>query len=560
MNGTGAQGYVLAIGLMLIGGAVMSAEAKSVENKRMQKLELTWVGKDEPIAVEPRILIEDAERSNRAKDPNTENLLIHGDNLLALKALEAKYAGKVKCIYIDPPYNTGSAFAQYDDNLEHSKWLNLMRPRLEILWRLLSDDGSIWISIDDDEQAYLKVLCDEIFGRQNFVATVIWEKKYTVANDARWLSDNHDFILLYAKKKELWKPVLLPRTEEMNAAYKNPDNHPKGPWKATPLHAKSGSAASANFSYTFKNGVVFTPPKGTFSRYSAESLRQMDEGDEIWFGKNGNSTPSRKTFLCDLRKAGVTAKTIWRFDEVGHNHEAREEVKAIVPSDVFATPKPERLIHRIVHIASNPGDLVLDSFLGSGTTAAVAHKMGRRWIGIEMGEHAYTHCKVRLDKVIAGEDGGGITKQVDWKGGGGYRFYELAPTLVRIDSFGEPIINETYNPEMLAAAMALHEGFTYEPDAKHFWKQAHSDANGKAWLYTTTKHVSRAYLNAIAADMADGEFLVIACSSFDSAAAKAFPNIKVKKIPQMLLKRCEFDKTDYALNIVAAPAEDEEDD
>ena len=538
----------------------MCVDAKSVENKRMQKLELTWVGKDEPIAVEPRILIEDAERSNRANDPNTENLLIHGDNLLALKALEAKYAGKVKCIYIDPPYNTGSAFEHYDDNLEHSKWLNLMRPRLEILWRLLSDDGSIWISIDDDEQAYLKVLCDEIFGRQNFVATVIWEKKYTVANDARWLSDNHDFILLYAKKKELWKPVLLPRTEEMNAAYKNPDNHPKGPWKATPLHAKSGSAASANFSYTFKNGVVFTPPKGTFSRYSAESLRQMDEGDEIWFGKNGNSTPSRKTFLCDLRKAGVTAKTIWRFDEVGHNHEAREEVKAIVPNDVFATPKPERLLNRIVHIASNPGDLVLDSFLGSGTTAAVAHKMGRRWIGIEMGDHAYTHCKVRLDKVIAGEDGGGITKTVNWKGGGGYRFYELAPTLVRIDSFGEPIINEAYNPEMLAAAMALHEGFSYEPDAKHFWKQAHSDANGKAWLYTTTKHVSRAYLNAIAADMADGEFLVIACSSFDSAAAKAFPNIKVKKIPQMLLKRCEFDRTDYALNIVAAPAEEEEDD
>ena len=220
--------------------------------------------------------------------------------------------------------------------------------------------------------------------------------------------------------------------------------------------------------------------------------------------------------------------------------------------------KPEQLLARVLSMSTEPGDMVLDSFLGSGTTAAVAHKMGRRWIGIEMGDHAYTHCKVRLDKVIAGEDGGGITKQVDWKGGGGYRFYELAPTLVRIDSFGEPIINEVYNPEMLAAAMALHEGFTYEPDAKHFWKQAHSDANGKAWLYTTTKHVSRAYLNAIAADMADGEFLVIACSSFDSAAAKAFPNIKVKKIPQMLLKRCEFGKTDYALNIVAAPAEEEE--
>ena len=268
--------------------------------------------------------------------------------------------------------------------------------------------------------------------------------------------------------------------------------------------------------------------------------------------------PRRKTFLSEHR--GVIPWTWWDNSEVGHNQEAKKEINALFgAANAFGTPKPERLIHRIIHIASNPGDLVLDSFLGSGTTAAVAHKMGRRWIGIEMGDHAYTHCKVRLDKVIAGEDGGGITKTVDWKGGGGYRFYELAPTLVRIDSFGEPIINEAYNPEMLAAAMALHEGFTYEPDARLFWKQARSGTNGKAWLYTTTKHVSRAYLNAIAADMADGEFLVIACSSFDSAAAKAFPNIKVKKIPQMLLKRCEFGKTDYALNIVAAPAEDEDD-
>ena len=243
------------------------------------KLELTWYGKDEPIRVEPRLLIENTALSNTAAYPDTENMLIHGDNLLALKALEKKFAGQVKCIYIDPPYNTGSAFEHYDDNLEHSQWLNLMRPRLEILWRLLSEYGSIWISIDDDEGHYLKVLCDEIFGRANFISTIIWEKKYTIANDAKWLSDNHDFILVYAKNKEHWRPNLLPRTVEMNKAYKNPDNHPKGVWKATPLHAKSGTASGQAFSYTFKNGVVFTPPAGTFPRYSAESLKSMDENE-----------------------------------------------------------------------------------------------------------------------------------------------------------------------------------------------------------------------------------------------------------------------------------------
>lgn len=520
------------------------------------KLELTWYGKDEPIRVEPRLLIENTALSNTASAPDTENMLIHGDNLLALKALESKYAGKVKCIYIDPPYNTGSAFEQYDDNLEHSQWLNLMRPRLEILWELLSNDGSIWISIDDDEGHYLKVLCDELFGRTNFVNTVIWEKKYTVSNDTKWLSDNHDFILVYAKDKSVWRPNLLPRTDDMNKAYKNPDNHPKGVWKATPLHAKSGSAESAAFSYTFKNGVTFTPPAGTFSRYSAESLKRMDESDEIWFGKDGKAVPSRKTFLCDLKKQGVPAKTLWRFDEVGHNHEARDEVKVFNPYSVFATPKPERLIERVLTLGSNPGDLVLDSFLGSGTTAAVAQKMGRRYIGIEMGEHAYTHCKVRLDKVIEGEQGG-ISKTVNWHGGGGYRFYELAPTLINQDDFGEYIINSEYDANMLAAAVALHERFIYQPDKTLFWKQASGTEN--SYLFTTTRHITHTYLNSIEATMQEGEYLVIACRSYDAGLEKAYANISVKKIPEMLLRRCEFGREDYNLNIVHPPVyEDEE--
>lgn len=532
------------------------------------KLELTWYGKDKPIEVEPRLLIENAKLSHTAAakgngelfddEPGvTDNLLIHGDNLLALKALEAKYAGQVKCIYIDPPYNTGYAFEHYDDNLEHSQWLNLMRPRLEILRNLLTDDGSIWISIDDDEGHYLKVICDEMFGRNNFVNTVIWEKKYTIANDAQWLSDNHDFILVYAKKKEIWHPNLLPRTETMNKAYKNPDNHPKGIWKATPLHAKSGSSQAASFTYTFKNGVIFSPPVGTFSRYSTESLQRMDENDEIWFGKDGLSIPSRKTFLCDLKKNGVPARTLWRYDEVGHNHEAREEVKALNPTSVFATPKPERLIERVITLASNPGDLVLDSFLGSGTTAAVAHKMGRRWIGIEMGDHAYTHCKVRMDKVIDGTDAGGITKAVNWKGGGGYRFYELAQSLINIDALGEAVINTDYSADMLAAAMALHEGFTYQPDGTNFWKQA--VGNEKSYLFTTTKHLTAAYMDSIKSTMAQDEYLVIACRSFDAGLDKSSDHITIKKIPQMLLDRCEFGKADYALNIVHPPVlEDEE--
>lgn len=519
------------------------------------KLELTWAGKNKQIRVEPRLLIENAALSNTAADPDTQNMLIHGDNLLALKALESKYAGQVKCIYIDPPYNTGAAFPQYNDHLEHSIWLSLMLPRLKILKTLLSESGSIWISIDDDEGHYLKVLCDEIFGRSNFVSTVVWEKKYTGANDAKWLSDNHDFILIYAKNKEIWRPNLLSRTAEMNKAYKNPDNHPKGVWKATPLHAKSGSVKGQSFSYTFKNGVVFTPPAGTFPRYSAESLKRMDENDEIWFGKDGKSIPARKTFLCDLRNQGIPARTLWRFDEVGHNHEAREEVKAFNSEDVFATPKPERLIERILALGSNPGDLVLDSFLGSGTTAAVAHKMGRRYIGIEMGDHAYTHCKARLDMVVRGLDKGGITKKAGWHGGGGYRFYELAPSLISKDAFGEYVINEKYDANMLAAAVALHEGFVYQPDETVFWKQSRGEE--KSYLYVTTRHITADFLKGIKAAMTDDEYLVIACRSYDSCLDKAYDHITIRKIPEALLSRCEFGKENYHLNIVHPPVYDD---
>ncbi len=521
------------------------------------KLELTWYGKDKPIVVEPRLLIENAALSNCANDPNTENMLIHGDNLLALKALESKYAGQVKCIYIDPPYNTGAAFEQYDDNLEHSQWLNLMRPRLEILLHLLSTDGSIWISIDDDEGHYLKVLCDEVFGRQNFVSTVIWEKKFSPQNDAKWLSDSHDFILVYAKNKDIWRPNLLPRTSEMDKRYKNPDNDPRGLWTSGDCSVKTYSA-SCDYPITTPSGRVVNPPAGYCWRFSKETFAEMVKDNRIWFGEKGDNVPRVKRFLSDV-KQGMTSMTIWKYTEVGHNQDAKKEVKAFNSKSVFATPKPERLIERVLTLGSNDGDLVLDSFLGSGTTAAVAHKMGRRYIGIEMGDHAYTHCKVRLDKVISGEDQGGITKSANWKSGGGYRFYELAPTLINKDSFDEYVINPDYDADMLAAAMALHEGFTYQPDGNLFWKQ--SVGNENSYLFVTTRHLNSTFLDSIRDTMEEGEYLIIACRSYDAGLEKAYSNITIKKIPQMLLDRCEFGKTDYNLNILHPPVyEDEEEE
>ena len=522
------------------------------------KLELTWYGKDEPILVEPRLLIENAALSNTAADPDTENMLIHGDNLLALKALKNKYAGQVKCIYIDPPYNTGSAFEHYDDNLEHSQWLQLIRPRLEILWRLLADEGSIWISIDDDEQAYMKVLCDELFGRSSFVASIIWQKR-TSPDMRAVISDGHDYILVYAKDKELFKQKRnrLPLSEEQRKSYKNPDNDPRGPWTSTDCTAQAGHGTAEQFyTLTTPAGRVIELPKSLCWRFTKERMEEEIAAGRIWLGKDGKGVPRKKTYLKD--STGVVPWTLWMNKEVGHNQEAKKEINALFGSDnAFDTPKPERLIERIIHIATNPGDLVLDSFLGSGTTAAVAHKMGRRYVGIEMGSHAYTHCKVRLDKVIAGEDPGGITKSAKWEKGGGYRFYELAPTLINRDAFGEYVINEEYDADMLAAGVALHEGFTYHPDSNLFWKQ--SVGNEKSYLFVTTRHLNSQYLDAIKSGMEEDEYLIIACCSYDKGIDRAYDHITIKKIPQMLLERCEFGKTDYNLNIVHPPVyEDEE--
>ena len=359
------------------------------------------------------------------------NMLIHGDNLDALKALLPYYKGAVKCVYIDPPYNTRSAFEHYDDNLEHSQWLAMIYPRLVLLRDLLAEDGSIWVSIDDNEGHYLKVVMDEVFGRRNFLSTMIWRKNYSPKSTARHFSEDHDYIMVYARDSGQWLPNLMPRTEKQDKAYKNLDNDPRGPWKTSDLSARNFYSKGI-YAITAPGGrVIERPPGGNYWRVAEEKFWELDRDNRIWWGREGTAIPQIKRFLSDV-KQGIVPQTFWSYEEVGHTQDAKKEVLAISSSDVFITPKPERLMQRILHIASNPGDLVLDSFLGSGTTAAVAHKMGRRWIGIEMGDHAATHCKPRLDKVIAGEQGG-VSKAIGWTGGGGYRFYRLGAPVFDAD-------------------------------------------------------------------------------------------------------------------------------
>lgn len=520
-----------------------------MSKNKLQKLELTWIGKGDEPKLEPRILIENPEYSYG--DPTTENILIHGDNLLALKALEQDFAGKVKCIYIDPPYNTGNAFEHYDDGVEHSLWLRLIKPRLTILRDLLSNEGSIWISIDDNEAHYLKVMCDELFGRNNFIASVIWQKKHTRSNDAKYFSDNHDFILVYCKNRDNFKLNLLPRTEELNKGYKNLDNDERGPWASQPIQVKTPSDAYI-YEIISPIGKSFWPPKGRSWQFGLKKYEEMVADNRIWFGADGTNVPRIKKFLSDVQD-GITPLTIWGRDEVGDNQEAKKEAKDLYPDNPFGTPKPERLLERIIMLATKEGDLVLDSFLGSGTTSAVAHKMGRKHIGIELGEHAKTHCYPRLKAVVDGEQGG-ISKALNWLGGGGFKFYTLASSLLKQDKFGNWVISPEYNPDMLAAAMAKQEGFTYLPNEDKFWKQGNSSEND--YIFTTTQFLTVETLDSIHDDMLAGESILICCKAFQKECKNKFPNITLKKIPQMLLDRCEFGKDDYSLKIVNLPIDE----
>ncbi|MDM1716485.1 site-specific DNA-methyltransferase [Thiopseudomonas alkaliphila] len=409
---------------------------------------LHWLNKDQAVTAAQkstyRLLEEVPELSYG--DADNENLLIQGDNLEALKALIPFYAGKVKCVFIDPPYNTQSAFEHYDDNLEHSKWLSLMYPRLELLRELLAEDGSIWITIDDNEADYLKIITDEIFGRKNFITKAIWQKVFSPKNSARHFSVDHDYVLIYAKNQTIWQPNSLPRTDKQNKAYSNPDNDPRGSWMSDNLTARNPYSLGI-YSVTTPSGrIIKGPPPGTYWRVSEKKLKEMDADNRIWWGKDGAGVPRQKRFLSEV-KDGRVPQTFWPYAEVGHTQEAKKETVALLKEDVFDTPKPERLIQRVLHLATNSNDLVLDSFLGSGTTAAVAHKMNRRYIGIEMGEHAQTHCQTRLQKVVDGEQGG-ISTAVDWQGGGGFRFFKLGEAV--FDKYG------SLNSEIKFPTLAAH--------------------------------------------------------------------------------------------------------
>jgi len=551
-----------------------------------KKLELTWIGKEDAIEVEPRLLIENPELSNITQDPNTENMIIHGDNLLALKALETKYAGQVKCIYIDPPYNTGSAFEHYDDNLEHSIWLGLMRERLYLLRTLLSDDGFIACHIDDSEGAYLKVLLDEVFGRNNYKTTFFVRVRYpdkTLKQDMDYHKEIEQ-IHIY-QKTNLASPNFKEEIvgfEKFKYYFKELESGREitlGGKKVEIFNEHQyeiveGEGSEDGLKEIWASGTILDGnSSGRFfrdyltGRYETDGLGVLYK---VW--GIGDDKFDFRYFTGPKREGATKGKY---YQGVPLDKLESDEITKKIPISNFydfassfgncrteggvgfrGGKKPEKLLEMILNTFSSEGDLILDSFLGSASTAATAHKMGRKYIGIEMGEHAYSLCKVRLDKVISG-DRTGVSKQVNWQGGGGYRFYELTPTLIQKDDFDEEIINPEYDANMLASAVALHEGFTYQPDEEQFWKQAYGSEN--SYLFVTTRYVSKEYLSAIHSNMVETDYLIIACRSFEDGVEKQYPNITVKKIPQMLLDRCEFGKENYNLNIINPPVYEEDD-
>lgn len=513
---------------------------------RKHRLELMWPDKEKIASPEPRVLLEkDIFHSTlKGMKGSEENLLIYGDNLLGLKALEQKYSGKIKCIYIDPPYNTKSCFTHYDDNMEHSLWLNMMKDRLLIMHLLLSEDGSIWISIDADESHYLKVLCDEIFGRRNFIDEVIWQRAYSPINLKKTLSRNHDVILVYAKNFNLLTLNKLPRSQESNDRYINRDNDPRGAWKSGDLSV-GPPIEEKIYEITTPSGRKVLPPKGYCWRLSKDRFQEYLIDNRIWFGEKGNNVPSLKRFLTEV-KNGITPMTLWLREEVGDNQEAKREVKTFNDKDVFQTPKPERLIHRILQLATNPGDFVLDSFAGSGTTGAVAHKMSRRWIMIELNSHYKTHIIPRLQKVIDGTDQGGITEAVGWEGGGSFRLCELAPSLLERNQTGRWVISKKYNPIQLAEAVCIHAGFQFNPKRDPWW--VHGQSTERDFIYVTPSTLSSELLQRLSEQVGDDRSLLVYCEAFHGRSDE-FDNLTIEKIPKKILTRCEWGRDDYSLKV-----------
>jgi len=581
---------------------------------KIQKLELIWVGKNEPLNLEPRILIEDKEKSYG--DENTENMIIHGDNLLALKALEQKYSGQVKCIYIDPPYNTGSAFEHYNDNVEHSTWLSLMRERLIILRNLLSFEGTIWIQIDDEEQAYLKVLCDEVFGRGNFINMISVNMKNIAGasggGEDKRLKKNCEYILSYAKDYSFLPLFNGPYSyTEMSELIQQYIDEGKS-WKYTTVLLDAGEKEYIGSTVDGDGNEI-----KVYIRKKPEmlSIKQVAKRDNITekdaykkYGLNIFQTTNAQSSIRvrimeyrqehkikdDLISIEYIPKTgknrgriyeqfykgdkcrlfvwlkdtseiidgeLYKKDLQGTYWDMNAWMKNVAKEGDTTFPngkKPEYLVKQILDMTTQPKDLILDSFLGSGTTCAVAHKMNRRYIGIELGEHCYTHCIPRLQRIVEGADEGGITKNVSWSGGGGFKVYELAPSLLKKDSFDNWVIDEIYNSEMLAEAMAIHEGFKYSPDNEKYFKQGKSSEN--SYIYTTTNYITVEYLNSLHSELSENESLVICCKNFDAECTDKFDNIIIKKIPKNVLNKCEFGNKNYNLNIIEENEEYDEDE
>jgi len=526
---------------------------------KKQKLELTWIGKENRPRLEPRILLEDPEKSYHAKHRVTDNdrfdnRLIFGDNLLALKALEQEFFGKIKCIYIDPPYNTGSAFDHYDDGIEHSLWLSLIRERIEILWRLLDPvSGSLWVSIDDREMAYLKVLMDEVCGRANFIATNVWQKRYSRENREA-IGDAHEYLVVYSRSPENFKEHrnFIPLQEKQTKQYNNPDNDPRGMWQSVSLLAQ-GFRPNQMYVIVAPSGRRHSPPPGNCWKVIESEYKKLIANNRIYFGRDGNGVPRRKEFL-DKAK-GLVPWTWWPHEDVGHTGESKNEANILFGADTsFGTPKPERLMKRVIEIATNPGDWILDSFAGSGTTGAVAHKMGRRWIMVELGEHCHTHIIPRLKKVVDGEDPGGITQAVDWKGAGGFRYFRLAPSLLEKDKWGQWVISKEFNAAMLAEAVCKLEGFQYAPSDTVYWQHGHSTEQD--FIYVTTQHLSAAQLAQLSDEVGTGRTLLVLCAAFRAGTknvTERYPNLTVKKIPKQVLSRCEWGHDDYSLKVENLP-------
>ena len=555
--------------------------------KTKNKLELTWIGKDDKKRIEPRILKYIEEKSYG--DKNTGNMLIHGDNLLALKSLEANYSGKIKCIYIDPPYNTGSAFDLYNDNLEHSIWLSLMKERLILLKKLLSDDGLIFIQIDDNEQAYLTVLMDELFGRKNHLNTICVKMseatgvKMTHAN--KRLPKLKEYILVYKKTDILINQIKIPK-EKWDSEYKHlmiNINHDEINIIKNIMNMNNASDEDIKRADNILKNVITQNIEEYFKENKITNKKEKErfKYDNAWRILRDVATTEGAKSLADEKKKNnngnyflikTKQNKIYLIKNKYNSDASQPRIKMLFADDYLMinpcdlwlditttgleaegnvefknSKKPEKLIQRCIELSTQKGDYVLDSFLGSGTTVAVAHKMKRKWIGIEMGNQIYSHCKPRIDSIIDGLDKTGITNDVSWDKGGGYNFYELAPSLLNKDKYNNWVISSEYDADMLAEAMCLHHGFKYIKDQTSFYRQGYSTE--KDFIYTTTNYITIQYLDMIHECMNNNESLLICCKSFDEECLNKYSSITIEKIPQSILKKYEFGDVDYTLNI-----------